>query len=149
VPPVLVVARLGQAPRQRQDQRERVLAHRVGVDAGGGGEADAARREGRLVELVGARADRLDELQPGRAVEQVVAPQAGDHQHVGLADAGVEPGAVAHLERTQAALAQREALLHLVGDMGEADRGLGGRGEHGYWTLRPAWRSSGRTVSMK
>ena len=98
----LVVARLGQAAGQRQDQRHGVLGDGARVDAAGAGEADIAALELVARELVGAGADRLDEAQPRRAVEEGVAPQAGDHQHVGLADAGRECFGVAHRETLDA-----------------------------------------------
>jgi hypothetical protein len=61
-------------------------------------------------ELVGAGADRLDEAQPLRLRQEIVPPQAGDHQHVGLADPLLQRGSVAHLEAVDAGAACQEAL---------------------------------------
>jgi hypothetical protein len=72
--PCLVVARLGKAAAQGEDQRHRVLGDGAGVDAARAGEADAAPRQLVARKLVGAGADRLDEAQLRRAVEEAVLP---------------------------------------------------------------------------
>ena len=60
---VLIVARLGQASRQGEDQRYCVLGHGARIDAGGAAQTDVPARKLLPGILVHARADRLDELQ--------------------------------------------------------------------------------------
>src|SRR5207302_7430333 len=74
--PVLVVARLGKAAGQCQDQRHAVLRDGARVDAARAGEADIAALELAAWELVGAGADRLDEAQPRREGEEDVGAEA-------------------------------------------------------------------------
>src|ERR1700733_1791537 len=61
---VLIVARLRQAPCDRQDERDRMLGHGAGVDAGRTRQTDVLRAELLLGILVHARGDGLDELEP-------------------------------------------------------------------------------------
>ena len=127
---VLVVARLGEAAGQRQDQCHAVLGDGARVDAARAGEADLAARELFARELVGAGADRLDEAQPRRAVEEGVVPQAGDHQHTGLADASRERLGIAHRETPDAGPERGKPLVEPVSDMGETDDELILRRDH-------------------
>jgi hypothetical protein len=117
----LVVARHRQLARERQDQRHGVLGHRTLVRALRAGDADAGPAEQVARVLVGAGADRLDEGEPRRELDEVVAPEAGDAQHVGVADARLQLVDAAHLERADARVAEEEALLQPVGGVGEAD----------------------------
>jgi hypothetical protein len=57
----------------------------------------------------------------GRARRQLVAPQSGDHQHVGFADPGIELVVRGDAEVPDRQISQCEALLQLIGDMREAD----------------------------
>ena len=120
--PRLVVARLRQPAAQRQDQRHRVLGDGAGVDAARARQADAAARQRLARKLVGAGADRLDEAQPGRPIEQPVVPQPRDHQHVGLGQRGCQGLGVAHREAGDAGPERRKALVQPIGDMSKADR---------------------------
>src|SRR5204862_6341134 len=118
---VLVVARLGEAAGERQDQCHAVLGDGARVDAARAGEADQAALELAAWELVGAGADRLDEAQPRPAVEELTLPQAGNPQHVGLADAGCERLRIAYRKTPDAGAERRKALVEPVGDMRETD----------------------------
>src|SRR5262249_7458989 len=121
---------LGKAARECQDQRHDVLGDRAGIDAAGAREPHAVLLERLARELVGAGTDRLDEAQPRRARQEVVAPEPRDHQHVGLADPLLERGAVAHLEAIDTGRACQEALAQPISDMRKADRQLVLRREH-------------------
>jgi hypothetical protein len=118
----LVVARLGKPARERQHQCHDVLGDRAGIDATGAREPHAVLLERLARELVGAGADRLDEAQPLRARQEIVAPEPRDHQHVGLADPLLERGAVAHLEALDAGRERQEALAQPIGNMRKTDR---------------------------
>jgi hypothetical protein len=74
-PLCLIVARIGQPACERQHQCHDVLADRAGIDAAGAREPHALLLERLAGELVGAGTDRLDETQPLRARQQVVAPE--------------------------------------------------------------------------
>ena len=117
----LIIACLRQPPGQRQNERHHVFGNGVDIDALRAGEADAALLEHCTVELIGAGTDRLNEAQLRRARRQLVAPKAGDHQHVGFADPGIELVVRGDAEVPDRQLAQCEALLQLIGDMREAD----------------------------
>ena len=119
-----------EAAGERQDQRHAVLGDGASIDTAGAGEADLAARELFARELVGAGADRLDEAQPRRAVEKGVVPQAGDHQHVGLADAGCECFGIAHRKTPDAGAERGKPLVEAVGDMRETDDELILRRDH-------------------
>jgi len=67
-----------------------VFGNGVDIDALRAGEADAALLELDTIELIGAGTDRLNESQLRGARRQLVALEAGDHQHVGFADPGIE-----------------------------------------------------------
>ena len=71
--------------------------------------------------LIGTRADRLDEGEPGRRGNQFVPPQAGAQQHVHLRDARLQIVQAAHLEPVEVA--------HRLGGLGDgiADRRLDAR----------------------
>ena len=120
----LVVARLGQPARERQHQCHDVLGDRAGINAAGAREPHVVLLEQLARELVGAGTDRLDETQPLRARQEIVAPEARDHQHVGLADPLLERGAVAHLEALDAGRERQEALAQPIGNMRKANRQL-------------------------
>src|SRR5581483_4507361 len=126
----LVVARLREATRHRQNERHCVLGHSVDVDALRTGEPNAATIEHGAIELIGAGADGLNEMQLARALGELVAPQPRNHQHVGLTDARLELFARGHAEAFDRQLAQHEALLQLVGDVSKADGELALRGKH-------------------
>jgi hypothetical protein len=66
--------------------------------------------------------DRLDEAQPLRARQEVVAPEPRDHQHIGLADPLLEHGAVAHLKALDSYREREETLAQPIGNMGKTDR---------------------------
>ncbi len=118
----LVVARLGKPAGQSEDQGHRVLGHRLRVDTAGAGEPDAAPCQLVFRKLVGAGADRLDQTQFFGAVEQAVAPQPRDHQHIGLGHSLVQPLRIAHRKAGDAGAEGRKPLVQPVGDMGKADR---------------------------
>ena len=101
-----------------------VLGDRAGIDAAGAREPHAVLLERLARELVGAGTDRLDEAQPLRARQEIVAPEPRDHQHVGLADPLLERGAVAHLEALDAGRERQEALAQPIGNMRKTDRQL-------------------------
>ena len=82
VPPAVDVAREG------QDQGHGMFADRVAVDAAGGSEADAPLPQRVQVKLVDAGADRLDESQAGRDVQEFVLPESGNQQHIRLRQTG-------------------------------------------------------------
>jgi hypothetical protein len=138
----LVVARLRQPAGEREDQRHDVLGDRAGIDAAGARQPHAVLAKRLARELIGAGADRLDEAKPLGVRQEIVAPQAGDHQHVGLADPLRQHGAVAHLEAGDAGAEGDEALLQLIGHMREADRQLVLGREHD--APRKARRPQGR-----
>ena len=75
-----------------------MLSHGTRVDPGGARQADAALCQVVARELVGASADRLDKAQPARVLQQAVAPQPGDHQHIRLANPRGQRLGVAYLE---------------------------------------------------
>ncbi len=107
--------------------------------------------EQRAVVLVGAGAQRLHEAQAGRAVQQVIAPQAGDDEHVRLADARFQLLERAHLEAAQAGVSRGESVLHAIGDMREADgdvgaAGQGGNGHAGSPSARPGLGADGGVI---
>src|SRR5580700_10370006 len=83
----LIVAGEMQLPSEREDQRHGVLGYGGGVHALRAGEPDTCNLEGVTRILVGARTDRLDESESWRALDQFIAPQHRDTQHIGLADA--------------------------------------------------------------
>ena len=87
----------------------------------GARKADAGGLERLALILVGAGADRLDELELRRARDQVVAPHPGNADHVGIRDAHGELLGRVHLEMPDAGVARRKALGHAVGHMGKAD----------------------------
>ena len=120
----MVIARLGKPARERQHQCHDVLGDRAGIDAAGAREPHAMLPERLTRELIGAGTDRLDEAQPLRARQEVVAPEPRDHQHVGLADPLLEGGAVAHLEALDAGRERQEALAQPIGNMRKTDRQL-------------------------
>src|SRR5262249_54925113 len=95
--------------------------NRLFVDALGACQANAARPQRFTVELIDPRPDRLNEAQLDRARDQIVAPQAGDDEHIGLADARVEIIARAHLDGTHAGVARGKTRAQAIGDMGETD----------------------------
>src|SRR5262249_31150430 len=84
-PSFLIVARLGKPAAPRQDEGHGMFRDRAVVDAARAGEADAALCQLIARELIGAGADRLYETKFRRAVEKMVLPQPGDHQHIRLA----------------------------------------------------------------
>ena len=123
-----------------EDEGHGVFADGVAVDAAGGGQADAALAEGVEVELVDAGADGLDEAEAGRDVEELVLPEAGDEEDIGLREAGshflrgpglevpdalLPGGGVA----VQMGLAAGEDRFQLIGYVGEADGQVCGRGK--------------------
>jgi hypothetical protein len=131
MPAGLMVAGLRQAPGEGQISAMACLGHGALIGALG-----AASRMPRSLSkrgiLVGARADRLDEGQPAGPVQQIVAPEAGDQQHIGLADPALELCRRTQLEARDPRLARQEALLELIGHMGEADgQAVPGR-QHGF-----------------
>jgi hypothetical protein len=105
-----------------------MLRHRPGIHAARAGEADAALLQLFTIELVGAGADRLDEAQPRRRVEEVVAPEAGDHDDLRFADALLEIFPRSHFEALDGRLPRKEALLHPIGGVREENRHLSSPG---------------------
>src|SRR5215469_802535 len=99
-----------------------MLGDRARVDPGSARQADAAFRELFARELVGASADRLDKLEPPGALQQAVAPQPRDYQHIGLVELPVERVEITRFEARNAGVLNREPLLQPVCDMREADR---------------------------
>ena len=108
-----------------------MLGHGALVDALPAREPDALRLEQGTVVLVGSRTQRLHEAQSGRALQQMIAPQAGDDEHVRLGHARFQLLERAHLEAAQAGLAGGEGVLHAVGDVREADGDVGPAGQGG------------------
>ena len=79
--------------------------------------------------LVGAGADRLDELQLACDFGEFVAPHHGDDHHVGLWNARLELVKGAHLEMGDIRIAPGELLGHAIGGVGKADGEFVPRGE--------------------
>ena len=117
----LVVARLGQAAGKRQNQADRMFGDRARVHPGRTGQPYAAFGQCRLVVLVGAGADGLDEFQPRGRLDQSVVPHAGRHDDIRLLRAPVQLGAVPHLETGDTGVQGVPAGLHLVGGVGETN----------------------------
>jgi hypothetical protein len=46
--------------------------------------------------------------------QQIVSPQARDHQHIGIADALLQRGGIAYFEAVDAGVERQEALMQLV-----------------------------------
>src|SRR5207237_8497935 len=101
-----------------------VLGDGASIHTAGAGEADLAARELFARELVGTGADRLDKAEARRAVEEGVVPQTGNHQHVGVGDAGRERFGSAHREAPAAAPERRKALVEPEADMRDTEDGL-------------------------
>jgi hypothetical protein len=114
----LIVARLGKPARERQHQCHNVLGDRAGIDAAGAREPHPVLLERLTRKLIGAGTDRLDEAQPFRPRQEIVAPEPRDHQHVGLP---LERGAIAHLEALDAGRDPQEALAQPIGNMRKTD----------------------------
>jgi len=74
-----------QLPGQRQDQRHGVLRHRLRIHALRARQTDAGGLERVARVLVGAGADRLNESEPWRPLNELVAPQHGHAQEIELA----------------------------------------------------------------
>ena len=70
----LVVAGLRKTAAQGQHQRHRVFGDGPSIDAAGTGEPDAALCQLFARELVGAGADRLNEAEPLRPIEELILP---------------------------------------------------------------------------
>ena len=73
--------------RKAQHQRQRMFGDSALVDALRAREPHAGRCEARLVVLVDAGADRLDEAQARRVAEKIVAPEPGDDKNICVDDA--------------------------------------------------------------
>jgi hypothetical protein len=71
---LLVVTGLGKTAAQCQHQRHRVLGDRTSIDAACTGEPDPAPCQLFARELVGAGADRLNETEPFRPIEEQILP---------------------------------------------------------------------------
>src|SRR5436190_22494322 len=98
-----------------------MLGDGIGVDPLRTGEPDPARHELFSIELVGSRADRLNEPQPRRLLEQVVLPHAGYDDDIGFGNALFEFICRAHAEAVDAGLSRLKALLQLIGDVRKAN----------------------------
>ena len=96
--------------RQREQQRHRVVAHRVAVDAAAVGEPHAALAQRIEAEPVVARRADLDEAQVRGLVEHPVRPEPGQHQHVALGDSGQRVLPAPGLEVRDPGPAQRKPL---------------------------------------
>ena len=72
-------------------------------------------------ELIGAGADRLDEAELLRLRQQIIAPQSGHHQHVGVPDLAGKFVIGPRLRMPDAGLAQFELRRQLISDMREQD----------------------------
>src|ERR1700731_3800028 len=108
-----------------------MLGDGAGVDALGAGEADALGGENLTRILIDAGARRLDEFQLAGGGDEIVVPQTGDDEDIGVADAADELVATAHLEAGEARLAGGEARLKMIRDMGKADGQTVLRRKHG------------------
>jgi hypothetical protein len=86
-------------------------------------------------ELIGAGTDRLDITKLLRRRDKVVIPEAGDHEHVGVADPGVEICPVPDLKALDPRAPTLEQTLKLIGDMGEADGQVGLGRNHGWGSI--------------
>ena len=124
-PPPLVrplpVASGMDVPRQREQQRHRVVAHRVAVDAAAVGKPHAALAQRIEAEPVVTRRADLDEAQVRGPVKHRVGPESRQHQDVALGNAGKSVLRTPRLEVRDSGAAQREPLGEPVGDMGEMD----------------------------
>jgi hypothetical protein len=72
--------------------------------------------------LVRAGADRLNEAQPRRPRDELVAPHHGHAQEIELAKPRRELIQRAHLEMPDPRFAARKPFRHAIGDMGKANR---------------------------
>ena len=71
---LLVVTGLGKTAAQCEHQRHRVLGDRASIDAARTGEPDPALCQLFARELVGAGANRLNEAEPFRPIEEQILP---------------------------------------------------------------------------
>jgi hypothetical protein len=76
------------------------------------------------VELIRAGTDRLDELQPRRGLQKVVAPESRDDQDIRIRQALRQFFAGLNLEALDAEVSSRKLAVKLVRRMGAADREL-------------------------
>jgi CubicO group peptidase (beta-lactamase class C family) len=96
-------------------------ADRARIDAARACEPDSAVLQLVPVELVDARADRLDEPKASSAIEQGVAPQPRHDHDVGVADSPLEVVRGADLEAVDRHLPMTETRLKLIGDVSKAN----------------------------
>ena len=89
--PVVCLSRLGKPTREGQHQRHDMLGDRAGIDTPGAREPHAVLLERLARDLVGAGADRLDEAQPLRTQQDIVAPEPRDHQHIAPVRCSLQP----------------------------------------------------------
>jgi len=139
----LIVAPGVELAREGQDQGDGVLRDGPCVDPLGAGETHTQLAETVLVVLVRPGADRLHELEPRGAVEQLIAPKAGCQDDIGLMRFRLELVHRAHLEIADACAASGERLAHAIGDMRKADDKVGAAGER-YVHLHIPWWREGR-----
>ena len=99
-----------------------MLRDRLLVGALRAGKTHPCRPDGFPRELVGARADRLNEAQTLGPREELVAPQPRHHEHIRLGNPPREAVEVAHLEVTERRAAPRIFVREPIGRVREADR---------------------------
>ena len=120
----LVVATRVQLPDQAKSEPHCMLTDGIGIHACGVGQKDAPLTQALQWKLVVASADGLDIAKPRTMLQKLIVPEAGDHQHVGLRQAGKSLPGCPGLLVADAGVELPEALCHLVGGVGEQDVGL-------------------------
>src|SRR5262245_18581120 len=88
-----------QLPGQRQDQRHGVLRHRLRIHALRARQTDAGGLERVARVLVGAGADRLNESEPWRLLNELVAPQHGRRSRADVLEKNFWPPGEKHRPR--------------------------------------------------
>src|SRR6185369_15924416 len=136
----LVIARFGELARHREDEGHRVLGDGAGIHAASAREPDRALAELRAIVLVGSRADGLDESQPRRALEEMVAPESRHDHDVGLGDAPLELVERADFQAVDAGISGEESLPQPVVRVSEENREAFPGGTH-YPALRGGYFS--------
>ena len=106
-------------PRERA-----MIADRVGIDAGGVAQPDAAFRDELLVELIMTNGARLDEPQGLCIAQQVIVPEAGCNQDITLANPRARIFWCPGLKVGNLRSSHREPLGQAIGAMGKVDGNL-------------------------
>src|SRR5262249_22214272 len=120
----LVVARFWQTPRNSENESHGMFGDGAHIYPLRARKTNPALLQIFQVELVSTRANRLDEAQPVRFFEQLVAPQAGHNDDIRFADAALEFICRTYIKAVDPDLPRQEPLLHLVSNVSKANRQL-------------------------